>query len=148
MKYYYIQPKDENSYSKRWHVDEDGLEHIKDHYENYTRKTELTIDRWEEFKYKEIDEIYFDFGGSMHGEMPNAEVKIDGIRFGCPCSHYVDLISFIASKNKPVQVYNIWVRSYCFNIETRSKIVAAFAAGTHQFDKDLARFNLKIYGED
>lgn len=136
-KYYFIEPKNKGSNSKRWMVDEEGLAYIKNHYKNYSNRAPV-VDRWHEFKHKEIREVYFDFGGGIFIDTPDIKLDYDGITFALPCTHFLILLEALAKPNlrkRGVWLVNPWMISCCFGIETVDKLLAAFKEREDEFKK-------------
>lgn len=99
MKYYFIEPEDKHSLSRRWYADEFGLEAIKHRYQNYNKDPANVIDRWHEFKTTEVKEVKIDFGGMISLDEPHVKVHDGDVSFKMLVSH---LSYFIDSLEKAI----------------------------------------------
>lgn len=75
MKYYFIEPVEKFSPSRRWFTDELGLEGVKYRYENYGHVPSEYTNRWSDFKVSEVKTVNVDFGGMCSLDEPHVRLK-------------------------------------------------------------------------
>lgn len=99
MKYYFVEPEDKQSLSRRWYADENGLAAIKHRYQNYNKDPTKPVDRWSEFKTTEVNQVNIDFGGMISLDEPSVNVHDGNVSFKMLVSH---LPIFVASLEKAI----------------------------------------------
>ena len=112
MKIYYIKPVDKQSMSRLWFVDETGLKYVERMYTNYPNsKGGGTINKWEEFEYKEKEEIPVDFGGMLDMIEPNRSISVGDSTFKVRITHLPYLVSVLQNKDKSVKdaLGTLWI---------------------------------------
>jgi hypothetical protein len=97
MNIYRVQPKDKHSFSRRWFVDDVGFELVKQKYTLYGREYEEKVNRWDEFKYELVNNIWFDFGGMMHKDTPQVKEVVCGVEIDILVTHVDMLLAALSS---------------------------------------------------
>ena len=122
MKFYSIMPIDMGSPSRRWFVDDIGLDKVKGLYSNHKGRNRL-----HEFKIEETKEVGFDFGGMMRVNTPIIEEVVYNCVVCLPVTH---LEYFLESLETDVKdgVYQCGLRfwNYVFSLETRDILLNLF----------------------
>ena len=126
MNFFFIQPKDKSSFSRRWFVDDVGLEIVKQNYSFYGREGEEKIDRWDDFKCEPTDTIWFDFGGMMYANTTNIKEIVCGIKVDIMITHTEVLLGALLSNKllsptywKCATRYNTHIYSLDFHKELK-----------------------------
>ena len=127
MTCYHILPIDKFSASFRWFTDEAGLLYVKERYTNYKKDNEI-VDRWNEFEYKEVEEIPVDFGGMCMIDEPKVHVISNKTKFVVMARHLPYFIGAIQSnedhcKNKGVCFINSHWWNVCVALETGNALI-------------------------
>jgi hypothetical protein len=129
MRFYEIKPKDKESISRRWFVDESGLISTENHYRNYLATGR---DRWDEFQYDLTKKVWIDLGGMMKIGTPEATIEIDGTSFSMPITHVPEFLQATVSERiKSHFDEHLWGFStrfynYRFCQETKNRLKSAF----------------------
>jgi len=136
MKFYTITPIDEMSPSRRWFVDDIGLELVKMKYQNYKG-----FDRWDEFKVEETNEVGFDFGGMMHVSTPNIEEELFNCKFSLPVTHLPYFMDSLIDcvKDNVFQCSLRWW-NYVFSVKVRDGLLELFNSKTELYKEMIEGF--------
>lgn len=113
MDFFHVKPKDRESYSSRWLVDQIVLPKLENHYRNYpinklNRENSEVYDRWDEFEVEQMTEFYFDFGGMCNINEPDVFKKIYGINFGCKVTHMPYVVDILKVKKAYREKWDAW----------------------------------------
>lgn len=143
MNFFHITPKESLCGSRRWFVDDIGLNTVKSKYENY-EKHGVVVNRWNEFTYKKVDLVWFDFGGMMHVETPVVSTKIHKTTFELLVTHVPTLIGALSSKSLMHDGY--WqcatrFNSFAFSLETHEKLMECFTQKSKIYEEMIEGFN-------
>lgn len=144
MKFYTIVPKNEQSFSRRWFVDEVGLQYVKNHYTNYPKDPSNPINRWDEFKSELTDAVWFDFGGMMHKNTPHIKEVMDGVTFEIPVTHIEYLLAALSTKELDDKKHwrcstRFW--NYVFTQKTKNKLKKIFTEKSKLYQEMIEGFN-------
>lgn len=128
MLFYEVKPKDKDSISRRWFVDEPGLIFVENHYRNYL---DTGRDRWDEFQYDLTKLVWIDLGGMMRIGTPDATIELDGVSFQMPITHVPEFLQATVSERLKSDDNHLWGFStrfynYRFSQETKERLKSAF----------------------
>lgn len=140
MTFYFVEPKNPGSLSRRWIVDDVGLEKVKDHYQNYKKDPTNPYNRWGNFGYKVINEINLDFGGMMFMDTPDITEKIDGTTINIPVTHLSIFLNVALSfnmydKKRDFWCFRMWHFVVGISKETRNKLYKKFKSKEHLYQE-------------
>jgi len=144
MNFYKVTPINEFSGSRRWFVDEIGLQVVKDKYTNYNKDPLHVIDRWDEFKVIPIKEILFDFGGMLRIGTPIVKETIGDTNFELMVTHIPFLLEALNSESFNYQTY--WkcgtrFFSYIFSSDVKDQLKNTFSAKGKIYEEMIEGFN-------
>ncbi len=131
MKYYFIEPVNQFSPSRRWFTDEHGLEGVKFRYENYGHNPSEYINRWTDFKVTEVKTVKVDFGGMCSLDEPHVRVK-DGKNgsFKMMVSHLPIFVACLEDFREDLFLKDMGIGcismrwwNICLSLETASRIL-------------------------
>lgn len=130
MKFYSVVPAP-HSFSRRWCVDDVGLEVVRQRYARYP-KGDGHIDRWHEFTVGDAPEIRIDFGGMVLTDEPVSSFSLHGSTFNVLVSHIPHLCEALETPrgNDPQHVWDIGTRfwMYVFSVDTAQQILSLVKA--------------------
>lgn len=118
MRFYSVEPAP-HSFSRRWCVDDAGLEVVRQRYTQYP-KDGGHIDRWHEFTVEEAPKVRIDFGGMMRMDEPVSSFSLYGTAFSIMVSHLPYLCEALETPRDDDLLWNIGTRFwvYVFSRET------------------------------
>lgn len=147
MTFYLIKPKDESSHSRKWFVDEFGLEKVKAKYTAYNKHPDNIINRWPEFDADITDKIWFDFGGMLRVGTPNVKEVVCGATFELIVTHIPIFIHALKSKDHMSGDYwqcgGRW-HNYVFGKKVRDKLITKFTAKEKLYNEMIEGFNKEM----
>ena len=144
MIFYLVKPKDSQSPSRKWFVDEFGLEKVRDKYTNYSKRPCVITNRWSEFEATQTKHIWFDFGGMLRVGTPSVKEVIYGVEFEVIVTHIPTFIEALSSPNHSSgdfwQCSCRW-HNYVFDKTVRDKLIHEFTSKQKLYDEMIEGYN-------
>jgi hypothetical protein len=147
MNFYTVEPIDSLSYSRRWYVDDIGLEIVKDKYVNYNKDPLHVVNRWNEFKVEEANTVLFDFGGMLRIGTPIIRELVFDTQFELMVTHIPILLEALDSERLLFPKY--WkcgtrFYSYIFSLEVKDKLKKLFKKKKDLYNEMIEGFNKEM----
>ena len=141
--FYRAFPIKKDSPSRKWFVDEMGIEIVKNKYSNYP-KHGFILNRWGEYEVAKIETFWFDFGGMLHKDTPIVKEIVDGVVIEIFVTHIETLLEALDSVR--LNDHNYWqcsnrFHSYIFSRENRDKIKTAFTSKARLYEEMIEGFS-------